>query len=110
MPPIIIYTVDRSCRVIRADCIEISDKANLHLPKTRNFKGIDAWISKKAVFQITISANAGLKEGVQEIIFQVGTAAPFIWVVPPEIFSDFKWQTTNEKFPEWVIEMPIFSL
>jgi hypothetical protein len=76
-----------------------SDQAakQLHLPKTKNFAAIDAWIPGTGAFQMTVGKTHDNIKGVEKDLAMLGEDAnKLYWLLPPLYYHTFTKKTPQE--------------
>jgi hypothetical protein len=62
----------------------------LHVPKTKNYASIDAWIPGIGAFQITVGKKLDIKGGAKNDLAMLGQGAnKLYWLLPPLSYSSF---------------------
>ena len=64
----------------------------LHVPRTKNFTAIDAWIPGVGAFQVTVSKHHGIRRGeeLKDGLIKLGPEGnKLYWCLPPPCYSDF---------------------
>jgi len=69
----------------------------LHVPKTKNYAAIDAWIPEIGGFQVTVGKNHDIKSGAKNDLALLGNGAnKFYWLLPPLHYHSFTKKTPQD--------------
>jgi hypothetical protein len=68
----------------------------LHVPKTKNYAGIDAWIPGIGAFQMTVSKKHDINERTRGDLAKLGAKSKFYFALPPSIYSSFTKQKPQD--------------
>jgi hypothetical protein len=69
----------------------------LHLPKTKNYAAIDAWIPGIGAFQMTVGKKHDIKGGARDDLSMLGPEAnKLYWLLPPLYYHTFTKKTPQE--------------
>jgi hypothetical protein len=69
----------------------------LHVPKTKNYTAIDAWIPGFGAFQITVGVKHGINKGAIDDLAKLGhNANKLYWLLPPSNYHSFTKQSPQE--------------
>eukprot|EP00804_Cyclotella_cryptica_P009190 CCRYP_003240-RB/>CCRYP_003240-RB protein AED:0.12 eAED:0.27 QI:82/0/0/1/0/0/2/0/567 len=68
----------------------------LHVPKTKNYAGIDAWIPGIGAFQMTVSKKHDINERTRGDLAKLGAKSKFYFALPPFIYSSFTKQKPQD--------------
>ena len=79
----------------------------LHVPRSKRYPGIDAWIHHIGAFQITISNKHSINPSVETDLSLLGKGANRLyWVLPPQQYSSFKPQKSQGfECEQWALLM-----
>jgi hypothetical protein len=80
------------------DKVEMNQTPNqLHLPKTKNFAAIDAWIPGIGAFQMTVGRTHDNIKGAEKDLAMLGKEAnKLYWLLPPLYYHSFTKKTPQE--------------
>lgn len=68
----------------------------LHVPKTKNYAAIDAWIPGIGAFQMTVGKKHEIRGGVKGDLAKLGKANSLYWVLPPLYYQTFTKKSPQE--------------
>ena len=89
--------IDETTLTIPSSVKQVVDKVllnqtrnQLHLPKTKNYAAIDAWIPGIGAFQMTVGKKHGIKGGARDDLAMLGQgASKLYWLLPPPYYHSF---------------------
>jgi len=80
--------------------------SRLHVPKSRNYPGVDAWIPGIGAFQITIGKKHDIKGDVKEALSMLGRDAnKLYWLLPSSNYQNFKMQSPHD-IDQYAVRIP----
>jgi len=79
-----VLTIPPSARKV-VDKVKLGQAENqLHIPKTKNYTAIDAWIPGIGAFQMTVGKTHDIKGGAKDDLAMLGKGAnKLYWLLPP---------------------------
>ena len=98
--------IPRSTRIV-ADKLESNQTTDqLHVPKTRNYTAIDAWIPGIGAFQMTVGKQHDIKRETKRDLEKLGpTANKLYWLLPPLYYRSFT-QKTPQDIDQYAVRIP----
>jgi hypothetical protein len=83
-------TIPPSEKIVVDKVLSGQNRNQLHLPKTKNYASIDAWIPGIGAFQITVGKKHDIKGGARDDLVMLGEGANVLyWLLPPLYYRDF---------------------
>ncbi len=102
-------TGSEKVRVV-AEKVEVGQtQLQLHVPRSKNYPGIDAWIPGVGGFQMTVGKSHTLHSKVSSDLAKLGAgAANLYWILPPFHYNSFPRPTTpiECKFDQYALRIP----
>jgi hypothetical protein len=88
------------------DKVERNQTPNLHLPKTKNFAAIDAWIPGIGAFQMTVGRTHDSIKGAENDLEMLGKEAnKLYWLLPPLYYKQFTKKPPQE-IDQYALRIP----
>jgi hypothetical protein len=98
--------IPASTRLVAEKILPRQTAMQLHVPKTRNFTAIDAWIPGIGAFQATVSKTHDIKGALAEDLAMLGDGAHrLFWLVPPPLFDSFTKKNPQE-IDQYAVKVP----
>ncbi len=77
----------------------------LHVPKTKNYASIDAWIPGIGAFQITVGKKHDIKGGAKDDLAMLGQGSnKLYWLLPPLYYHSFT--NPNQDIEQYAVLIP----
>ena len=77
----------------------------LHVPKTKNYASIDAWIPGIGAFQITVGKKHDIKGGAKDDLAMLGQGSnKLYWLLPPLYYHSFT--NPNQDIEQYAVMIP----
>jgi len=84
---------------------ERNQSAQLHVPISKNYRGIDAWFPTIGGFQITIAESHKINAKVHDDLPKLGPKGQSLyWVLPPSRYEEFRSEVT-QSFEQFALLM-----
>ena len=82
----------------------------LHVPKTKNYTAIDAWIPGFGAFQVTVGRRHEIKGNARNDLALLGNgAAKLYWLLPPQNYHSFT-KKTPQDIDQYAVLIPYPSV
>ena len=103
-------TIPSSVKLV-VDKVSLNQTRNqLHLPKTKNYAAIDAWIPGIGAFQMTVGKKHDIKGGARDDLAMLGQEAnKLYWLLPPLYYHSFTKKTPQE-IDQYAVQIPYPSV
>jgi hypothetical protein len=90
-----------------ADKVSLNQTRNqLHLPKTKNYAAIDAWIPGIGAFQMTVGKKHAIQGGARDDLAMLGQEAnKLYWLLPPLYYHSFTKKTPHD-IDQYAVRIP----
>jgi len=98
-------TIEGSNKVVVDKVLPDQTENQLHVPKTKNYAGIDAWIPGIGAFQMTISQKHNINIRAKHDLAMLGAQSRFYFVLPPSNYSSFTKQKPQD-IDQYAIMIP----
>ena len=90
-------TIPSSIKLVVDKVLPNQTLNQLHLPKTKNYAGIDAWIPGIGAFQMTVGKKHEIKGGASDDLAMLGQGAnKLYWLLPPLYYHSFTKKTPQD--------------
>jgi hypothetical protein len=87
-------TIPKSEKIVVEKVLPDQTRNKLHIPMTKNYAAIDAWIPGIGAFQITVGKKHDIKGGAKNDLAQLGKGAnKLYWLLPPPYYQTFTKKT-----------------
>jgi hypothetical protein len=78
----------------------------LHVPKTKNYAAIDAWIPGLGAFQMTVGKKHDIKSGARDDLAMLGQGAnKLYWLLPPLYYHSFI-KKSPQDIDQYAVKIP----
>ena len=81
--------IPSSTKVIVDEVVGGKTPLQLHVPETKNYSGIDAWIPGIGAFQMTVSENHNINEQAIRDLAELGANSKFYFALPLSVYESF---------------------
>ena len=99
-------TIQSSVKVV-VEKVSLNQARNqLHLPKTKNYAAIDAWIPGIGAFQMTVGKKHDIRGGARDDLAMLGQEAnKLYWLLPPLYYHSFT-KKSPQDIDQYAVQIP----
>jgi hypothetical protein len=103
-----ILSIPPSQQIVAGKVAPNQSRHVLHVPKSKNYTAIDAWIPGIGAFQMTVAAKHGFELSALGDLSMLGKGArKLYWCVPPSIYKSFTKQSPVS-IEQYAVRIPNF--
>ncbi|KAL3815268.1 hypothetical protein ACHAXA_001880 [Cyclostephanos tholiformis] len=81
--------IPRSKKIVVDRVLPDQTVNKLHVPKTKNYAAIDAWIPGTGAFQMTVGKKHDINSKAEDDLAMLGEANRLYWLLPPLYYHSF---------------------